>query len=255
MTIISKSKNLLFSSIFSAITLSSLIAKPILSGQTFTPTKFLVKFYSLGLSNPDRSKLFKVFDNSEGVEVDLSKSGSISNLASGVKPVEGTYTHIYGVVSNTNTIAGSTGTCYIKAGSYNKKSVNGGSLTGWAAHTTNESESGDALLTEQEFIPGTGSFGPVIPNTSISVQGTKVSSMRLYLTNSSAPYTPSNDSNLSRDRSLYFGELPSPIIIKDASKGEVIITFDSRDGGTFDDNCSLGMDLINNKFTFSIIQD
>ena len=104
MTIISKSKNLLFSGIFSAITLSSLVAKPILSGQTFTPTKFLVKFYSLGLSNKDRSKLFKVFDNSEGVEVDLSKSGSISNLASGVKPVEGSYTHIYGVVSNTNTI-------------------------------------------------------------------------------------------------------------------------------------------------------
>jgi len=253
MTYSSKTNNPLFKRIFSLITLSSLIGLPVLAEQRFTPTKFLVKFYSMGLSNSERSQLFEILDSSEGVEIDLSKQGTISKLATGVKPEPGTYTHIYGVVSNTNTISGSTGTCHIKAGSYNKQSAGG--ATGWAAHTTNQSESGDALLIEQDFSPGNGSFGPVTPNTTISVQGTKVSSMQLYLTNSSAPFTTSNDTNLSRNRSLYFGELPSPITINDVSQGQVIITFDSTDGGAFDDNCSVGMDLDNNKFTLSIIQN
>ena len=253
MTYFLKPKKPLFKRIFSLITLSSLIGLPALAEQRFTPTKFLVKFYSMGLSNANRSQIFEVLNSSEGVEVDLSKQGEISKLATGIKPEPGTYTHIYGVVANTNTVAGSVGNCYMKAGSYDKTSAGG--ATGWAAHTTNQSESGDAVLTEQDFSPGNGSFGPVTPNTSISVQGSKVDSMELYLTNSSAPFTTSNDINLSRDRSLYFGQLTSPITINEKSQGQVIITFDSTDGAAFDDNCSVGMDLDNNKFTFSIIQN
>ena len=253
MNYFSKTKKPLIKKLFSLITFSSLICLPLLAEQRFTPTKFLVKFYSMGLSNADRSQIFEVLDSSEGVEVDLSKQGAISKLATGVKAEPGTYTHIYGVVANTYTVAGSVGTCYMKEGSYDKASSGG--FTGWAAHTTKQSESGDAVLTEQDYSPGNGSFGPVTPNTSISVQGSKVSSMQLYLTNSSAPYTTSNDAGLTRDRSLYFGELPSPITINDASQGQIIITFDSTNGAAFDDNCSVGMDLDNNKFTFSIIQD
>ena len=253
MTIFSKTKKILFKGISSTVILSSLISIPTLSEQRFTPTKHVVKFYSLGLSNSDRSVLFKVLDNSEGIDVDLAKPGEISKLATGIKAVAGTYTHIYGIVSNTGTVAGSTGTCYLKAGSYNKASSGG--YTGWAAHTTNESESGDAVLTEQDFDPGNNSYGPVTPNTSITVQGTKVSDMKLYLTNSSAPYTTSTDASLSRDRSLYFGELASPITVKDASQGQVIVTFDVTEGAAFDDSCAVGMDTDNYKFTFSIIQD
>jgi len=248
-----QTKKSLFKKIVPLITLSSLIGLPALAEQRFTPAKFLVKFYSMGLSNSDRSQVFKVLDSSEGVEIDLSRQGAISKLATGIKPKPGTYTHIYGVVANKNTVAGSVGTCFIKAGSYNKSSSGG--ATGWAAHTTNQSESGDAVLIEQDFSPGNGSFGPVTPNTSISVQGTKVSLMQLYLTNSSSPFTTSNDASLTRDRSLYFGELPSPITINDESQGQIIITFDSTEGAAFDDDCSVGMDLDNNKFTLSVIQD
>ena len=252
MTIFSKTKNLLFRGISSSVILSSLLVIPTFA-ETFKPTKFTVKFYSMGLSNSDRSELFKVFDNSEGVEVDLVSSGSIQNLATGIQPVAGTFTHIYGITGNKYTVAGSKGTCYIKAGSYDK--ATSGSLTGWAAATTNESESGEAVLTEQDFDPGSDSYGPATPNTTITVQGTKVSNMKIYLTNSSAPYTTSDDSSLSRDRSLYFGELATPITIEDESQGKVIITFDASEGAEFDDDCALGMDLDNNKYSFSIVQD
>ena len=56
------------------------------------------------------------------------------------------------------------------------------------------------------------------------------------------------------NRSLYLGQLPSPITVKSGSQGQIIITFDSTNGGSFDSNCALGLDLIDNKFTFSIIQ-
>ena len=252
MTFFSRTKQFLLKRVLPLITFSYLInLSPLLSshsGPHFTPTKYLVKFYQMGLINPQTLQAFEILNSSTGVEVDLSKKGNVSTLARGVKPLPGTYTHIYGLVSNTYVVAGSNGTCYTKAGSYNKSSVLG--MTGWAAVTTNKSESGEAVITEQSFLNGNANFGPVTPNTLINVQGNPVTSMALYLTNSSNPYVISNNPN----RSLYLGELPSPITVNNTSKGEIIITFDSTNGGSFDNNCALGLDLIDNKFGISIIQ-
>ena len=153
--------------------------------------------------NEGTSQVFKVFNSSTGVEIDLSKKGNISKLAGGINALPGTYTHIYGVVANTYIVAGSTGTCHTKAGSYNK--IFDSNFTGWAAHTTNQQDRGDAVLTEQDFFYSTGQsgyFGPSIPNTSISVEGNPVSSMEMYLTHSSNPYAKQGLAN--PNRSFYY---------------------------------------------------
>ena len=40
-----------------------------------------------------------------------------------------------------------------------------------------------------------------------------------------------------RDRALYIGELASPLVIKEGSKGTVQLYFDYSNGLAFDDDC------------------
>ena len=130
------------------------------------PDSLKVTFYQLGIANSDFTKVFSVLNSESGVEVDISDQNSVNNMATGVTPVVGTYTHLYAVVSNTYKMKGSSNGCYTKNISVNQSnSVFDASITtknaatyqtntsydGWSAATSNSAEFGEASLREQAF--------------------------------------------------------------------------------------------------------
>ena len=231
------------------------------------PDSLKVTFYEVGLTDSSFTKVFSVLDNPSGVEADISDANSVNNLATGIKPTAGTYTHFYAVISNTYKVKGSSNGCYTKSTSVDmadavfnaSTSTDNGSIwcnnctfDAWSAATSNIAEFGEAILTEQAFgvdsngeRNGTDGFGPATPSTDISVGGVEVKSMNIYLTNSSAPYTyVASGTSLNsmplastRDRALYFGELSSSVVVAENSKGTVQLYFDYSNGLAFDDDC------------------
>ena len=289
---IKKMKNLILktASFISLLSISFLSSKPVLSdtyvyGSNSTrPDSFKVTFYELGLANSDFTKVFSVLDSETGVEVDISDASSVNNMASGVTPVSGTYTHLYGVISTTYKMKGSSNGCYTKSTSVNmsdavfdaSNSTKNGetfctdcTFDSWSAATSNASEFGEASLTEQTFSPGSNGepdtedgYGPVTPATSISVGGNEVLSAKTYLTNSSSPYsfiaegTAVSDlpASSTRNRALYVGELSTPVVVKDVSEGVVQIYFDYSNGLAFDDDCD-AVRINSGDFDMSVITE
>ncbi len=280
-------KTAYFISLFS---ISFLTSRPALSdvyqyGTNSTrPDSFKVTFYELGLANSDFTKVFSILDSESGVEVDISDQNSINNIASGVTPLTGTYTHLYGVIGNEYKLKGSSNGCYTKNTSVNMTdgafsaatSTKNGvvfcsncGFDSWLAATSNSSEFGEAVVTEQTFSPGTNGepdhiegYGPVVPATNISVGGNEVLSTKIYLTNSSNPYsfvaegTAVNDlpASSTRDRSLYVGELSSQVIVDETSSGTVQIYFDYSNGLAFDDDCK-SIKINSGDFDMSVITE
>ena len=231
------------------------------------PDSLKVTFYQLGLSNSDFTKLFPVLNSTSGVEVDIADVNSVNNMITNVNPVPGTFTHLYSVISNTYKIKGSSNGCYTKNVSVNHTDsifdasvsrkngaifMTNAQLDAWPAATSNSAEFGEASLREQAYgVQGDGepdfeeAYGPVVPLTNLTVGGNEVISAKMYLTNSSDPYsiveegTAINDLPVSstRDRSLYFGELSSSVTVSDDSEGIVQIYFDYSNGLAFDDDC------------------
>ena len=130
------------------------------------PDSLKVTFYQLGIANSDFTKVFSVLNNESGVEVDISDQNSVNNMATGVTPVVGTYTHLYAVISNTYKMKGSSNGCYTKNISVNQSNAvfdaanttkNGTTsctnctYDGWSAATSNSAEFGEASLREQAF--------------------------------------------------------------------------------------------------------
>ena len=277
-------------SFISLFSVSILTLKPALSdiyqyGSNSTrPDSFKVTFYELGLTNSDFTKVFSVLDSESGVEVDISDQNSINNMASGVTPVTGTYTHLYGVIGTTYKLKGSSNGCYTKNTSVNMSdgafaaatSTKNGEVfctncgfDSWLAATSNSSEFGEAVITEQTFSVGSDGepdssdgYGPVTPATSISVGGNEVLSAKTYLTNSSNPYsfvasgTSVSDlpASSTRDRALYIGELSSQVIVDDTSSGTVQIYFDYSNGLAFDDDCD-SIKINSGDFDMSVITE
>ena len=231
------------------------------------PDSLKVTFYQLGIANSDFTKVFSVLNSESGVEVDISEQNSVNNMATGVKPVIGTYTHFYSVIKNTYKMKGSANGCYTKNTSVNQSNgvFNAANTTkngttdctdctydGWSAATSNSAEFGEASLREQAFGVDSngdpdfvGAYGPATPSTSISVGGNEVLSAKMYLTNSSNPYSVVEEgtavtdlpASSTRDRALYVGELSSQVVVTDDSKGIVQIYFDYSNGLAFDDDC------------------
>ena len=188
-------------------------------------------------------------------------------MAAGVKPLIGTYTHFFAVINNTYKMKGSANGCYTKNTSVNvSNNVFDAATTtkngtnectdclydGWSAATSNSAEFGEASLREQSYgVDSNGdsdfeeAYGPVVPLTNLTVGGNEVISAKMYLTNSSNPYsvveegTAVNDlpASSTRDRVLYVGELSSSVIVSDNSKGVVQIYFDYSNGLAFSDDC------------------
>ena len=268
-------KNLLIrtTASLSIFSLSLFNAKPgltdtyVYGSNSTRPDSLKVTFYQLGIANSDFTKIFSVLNSESGVEVDISDQSSVNNMATGVKPLIGTYTHIYGVVDNTYKMKGSANGCYTKNTSVNQSnavfdaanSTKDGEtfctnceFDGWSAATSNSAEFGEASLREQSFGVGndgepdsSGAYGPATPSTNLSVGGNEVLSAKMYVTNSSNPYsfvaegTALNDlpASSTRNRMLYVGELSSSVIVSDNSKGVVQIYFDYSNGLAFDDDC------------------
>ena len=231
------------------------------------PDSLKVTFYQLGIANSDFTKVFSVLNSESGVEVDISDQNSINNMATGVTPVVGTYTHLYAVISNTYKMKGSSNGCYTKNISVNQSNsvfdaantTKNGTTTctnctydGWSAATSNSAEFGEASLREQAFgvdnagePSNVGAYGPAIPSTNLSVGGNEVLSAKMYVTNSSDPYSNVDENTAvselpassTRDRMLYVGELSSSVVVTDNSKGTVQIYFDYSNGLAFDDDC------------------
>ena len=126
------------------------------------------------------------------------------------------------------------------------------SFDGWSAATSNSAEFGEASLREQAFgvdnagePSNVGAYGPAIPSTNLSVGGNEVLSAKMYVTNSSNPYSIVDENTAvselpassTRDRMLYVGELSSSVVVTDNSKGTVQIYFDYSNGLAFDDDC------------------
>ena len=268
-------KNLLIrtTASLSIFSLSLFNAKPgltetyVYGSNSTRPDSLKVTFYQLGITNSDFTKVFSVLNSESGVEVDISDQNSINNMATGVTPIIGTYTHIYALVDNTYKMKGSANGCYTKNTSVNQSNgvfdaanstVDGVTFCtncnfdGWSAATSNSAEFGEASLREQTYCVGndgepncTDGYGPVIPATNIAVGGNEVLSAKMYYTNSSSPYsiipegTEANSlpASSTRDRTLYFGELSSQVVVTDNSKGTVQIYFDYSNGLAFDDDC------------------
>ena len=231
------------------------------------PDSLKVTFYQLGITNSDFTKVFSVLNSESGVEVDISDQNSVNNMATGVTPVVGTYTHLYAVISNTYKMKGSSNGCYTKNISVNQSnsvfdaanttkngttSCTNCTYDGWSAATSNSAEFGEASLREQAFgvdnagePSNVGAYGPAIPSTNLSVGGNEVLSAKMYVTNSSNPYSIVDENTAvselpassTRDRMLYVGELSSSVVVTDNSKGTVQIYFDYSNGLAFDDDC------------------
>jgi len=231
------------------------------------PDSLKVTFYQLGITNSDFTNVFSVLNSESGVEVDISDQNSINNMATGVTPVVGTYTHLYAVINNTYKMKGSSNGCYTKNISVNQSnsvfdaanttkngttSCTNCTYDGWSAATSNSAEFGEASLREQAFgvdnagePSNVGAYGPAIPSTNLSVGGNEVLSAKMYVTNSSNPYSIVDENTAvselpassTRDRMLYVGELSSSVVVTDNSKGTVQIYFDYSNGLAFDDDC------------------
>ena len=273
-----KMKNLLIrtTASLSIFSLSLFNAKPgltdtyVYGSNSTRPDSLKVTFYQLGLTNSDFTKLFPVLNSTTGVEVDIADENSVNNMITNVKPISGTFTHLYSVISNTYKIKGSSNGCYTKNVSVNHTDsifdasvsrkngsifMTNAQLDAWPAATSNSAEFGEASVTEQVFGVGpdgesdqptaNDAYGPVTASTNISVGGNEVNSAVIYLTNSSAPtdYVPGDTlrANIpaasTRDRALYLGELSSSVVVEDGSKGVVQIYFDYSNGLAFDDDC------------------
>ena len=270
-----KMKNLIFktATTISIFSLSLFNAKPgltdtyVYGSNSTRPDSLKVTFYQLGITNSDFTKVFSVLNSESGVEVDISDQNSINNMATGVTPVVGTYTHLYAVISNTYKMKGSSNGCYTKNISVNQSnsvfdaanttkngttSCTNCTYDGWSAATSNSAEFGEASLREQAFgvdnagePSNVGAYGPAIPSTNLSVGGNEVLSAKMYVTNSSNPYSIVDENTAvselpassTRDRILYVGELSSSVVVTDNSKGTVQIYFDYSNGLAFDDDC------------------
>jgi len=155
----------------------------------FTPTKFEVTYYEIGLTNSsDTTNRFKIFSGEQVVDIANSRQTIMSQ---GVAPARGTWDTVYVITSNTVKVAGNNGSCYVKAGN----STSSTSHTG--VTTTNSASAGDANITWSSFLGSSSSN----PNIKTTINGS-VTNLTIYTTNSSNPVSPTT---VSADRFLFIG--------------------------------------------------
>jgi hypothetical protein len=181
---------------------------PALAGVT-TPTKFLVTFYRIGFLNTSDGNYFDLFNNPEGVQVDISNTGSATALVSNAPapPLGKTYNVFYAMTKNIYTQSGASQGCYTKALSVNNDNRN----ISWL--TTNVAESGDLVHTNNAY--STNNYGPLSTTIDGTVTGaTSVTSMYQVLVNRANPFVIQNGNivgNSNADVELFFGQLSNPI--------------------------------------------
>jgi hypothetical protein len=213
-----------------AITLASSAAFLFLSSGAravdgnFTPNKFEVTFYEIGLTNTSNtSNRFKIFSGEQVVDL---ASNNTNILSSGAIPSQGNWNAIYAIISNTVRVGGNNGSCYVRSGtaSTNLNYFNG-------VTTSNSANAGNASVTWSSFA-GNSSTNP---NISTSLNGTQASSVSLYTTNSASPETPTL---VSTNRFLFLGSGGISVTTTSNSRGTVQMNFGLRNAMTFANSCT-----------------
>ena len=276
-------KNLIIklTSTISVVSLAFLNVEPVLAEifargiNSADPEYLKLSFYEIGLAEGidiSSTTKFTVFDSTSGVELDISDPNSVTNLATKVKAIAGTYKYFYAVAGNEFKAKASSEGCYTlnsnnqfineSDGVYNGAYVydNDNNLVlsqealydGWPAATSDPAKFGEALIRTQTYATGsdgepnkTYGYGPLRAPDKVSIGGNEVIAPTIYLTNSEAPYSivPEGTAvsdlppSSTRDRTLFIGELSTPIVIEDNSSGVVQIYLDAREGLGFDTDC------------------
>jgi len=203
----------------------------------FTPTKWEVTFYEIGLTNTsDTSRRFQIFSGEQTIDL---ASNNWNELSSGVTPSAGIWNAIYVITSNTIKVAGNNGSCYVKSG--NQTSSTGG-FTG--VTTTNSASAGDANITWSSFL-GSSSTNP---NISTTINGS-ATSVIIYSTNSSAPVTPTI---VAANRFLFIGTGGISVNTTGSPKGTVRMNFGLGNSMTFSGSCT---QLSYNNMTYALAVD
>ncbi len=238
------------------------------------PEYLKLTFYEVGLAEGidiSETTKFTVFDSTSGLELDISDPDSVTDLATNVKAIPGTYNYFYAVAGNEFKAKASSEGCYTLNSNnqfinesdavYDGAIVNRmGNIIeclscgydGWLAATSDPAEFGEALLRVQTYASGsdgepdaTYGYGPYEAKDRVSFGGIEVLKPTIYLTNSAAPYVTVPEGTAvidlppssTRDRTLFIGKLTNPVIINDNSNGILQLYLDARDGLGFDEDC------------------
>ena len=210
----------------SAILLSN---QPYARAGDFTPSKFEVTFYEIGLVNEnDTSKRFKVFESTSGQTVDVAASGTNKLLTTNVQPKAGTWTHVYMVMNNEINVSGNDGSCYITSGSSTTLDTDFSDVT-----STNSSNAGTANIKWMQF--GGNGAGPADPNVATVVNGRAATDVEIYLTNSSDLLTATlTDPN----RMVFYGTITEFTTLAGNAGGEVEMSFGLTNAMSMDSACT-----------------
>ena len=209
----------------SAIILSN---QPFARAGDFTPSKFEVTFYEIGLVNEnDTSNRFKVFESTDGKAVNIAGSGSNELLSSNIQPKAGTWTHIYMVINNIINVSGTDGSCYITSGSSTTLDTDFENVT-----STNSSNAGTASIQWLQF-GGGGATGD--PRVGTVVNGRAATDVEIYLTNSSDLLTATlTDPN----RMVFYGTITEFTTKAGNAGGEVEMSFGLTDSMSMNAGCT-----------------
>ena len=210
----------------SAIILSN---QPFARAGDFTPSKFEITFYEIGLVNEnDTSNRFKVFESTNGQTVDVAASGTNKLLTSNVQPKAGTWTHVYMVMNNEINVSGTDGSCYITSGSSTTLDTDFSDVT-----STNSSNAGTANIKWMQF--GSTGAGPADPNLATVVNGRAATDVEIYLTNSSDLLTATlTDPN----RMVFYGTITEFTTKAGNAGGEVEMSFGLTNAMSMNAGCT-----------------
>ncbi len=217
--------------IIPAIASSAMILsnQPFARAGDFTPSKFEVTFYEIGLVNEnDTSNRFKVFESTDGQTVDVSASGTNKLLTTNVQPKAGTWTHVYMVMNNEIDVSGTDGSCYLTSGSSTSLASDFENVT-----STDSSNAGTASIKWMQF--GTDQAGPTDPNLATVVNGRAATDVQIYLTNSSDLLTATlTDPN----RMVFYGTITEFTTKAGNAGGEVEMSFGLTDSMSMNAGCT-----------------
>lgn len=235
-----------FSKIITALIASSSFLFPINANAdgTFKPTKLALDFYEIGLRDTTTGNLLPIFKNDAGVNIDLVSGDGEEALAEGVSlSSSGVYDQMYVLTSNAPVVSGTDGNgCYIKAGNYTDNDAS------WAAATSNISEAGEATLKEMGFDGSNSNYGPSTPAVTTSFNGTKTTSLDLYLVNDVNTF-PGTGGVF--NRYLFVGNLTTSVDLTDVKDKVAWVNVDTTNSSVLTGSCTV-YGWNNTKFGLSI---
>ena len=248
-------------SIFSSISFSKVSNARSKSGvefpNIFTPSSIKVNIYEIGLVDENNNK-FSIFENTNGVEIDLTKTDSVTQLSNNVSPEIGTYTKIFFIRSNAMKVTGNFSsndkTCYTKSGNFEHENMIWEGVTtqrvgvqntlydGYKAGTTELNNFGEANLISNSMYwdpccdgTGIGIKGPAEVAPDVIVNEHDITeNMLLHLAIKNSPF---EIATTTPNIMTYLGPLKNPVEIGPSSSGTIQVSVDMNNSFAFSDDC------------------